>query len=511
DSSQLLASLLDGLSPDDPDLLSRLEERMSSLSPEAQKEIVDLRRRAIAGEDTLEGDIAAIEYVYAPQLIENNHGFLPLHIHELIAFVRERIAERENGIALEPRGSSKSTSVTQGWLTKYIAKHPDIRIGLFSNTDTQAFAFSGGIRRTLESDRAQELWGNCVSNVKWTDAEWLHRDSKWARSKDRTLFASGVGGAIVSKRFDIVLFDDILDKENTATPEQLQKVWEWFWLTVRPCLTPTGIMLYIGTRWAEDDTAEVLIKPKDEGGKGWKSLVVPALVEDPEEPLGYRSYWPDRWPVVKLLAEREEMGSAMFDVAYMNDLSGLMHGDIFHKIPEDYYFSQLPPGEYTLKMGVDLASSEKERADWTARVTTAVDAEGTFWVLSAVRDKRETHHAEFIADGFAANTNIGLVICDSQAFQSTLVQQVLQDYPGIPIEGRKNDNDKVTRARAVAAKYEGHKVRHHISLKDSPFEKELMNFPKGHDDFVDALGYSMDLTMTGFFFGSLRRGSLVRS
>ena len=48
-------------------------------------------------------------------------------------------------------------------------------------------------------------------------------------------------------------------------------------------------------------------------------------------------------------------------------------------------------------MGVDLASSEKERADYTARVTTAEDDDGNFYVLSVVRDKRETHHAEFIA------------------------------------------------------------------------------------------------------------------
>lgn len=484
---------------------------MSSLSPEEQTEIVDLQRRSIAKEDSLEGDIAAIEYIYASQLSENNAGFLPAHIHGLLNWVRERVAARENGVALMPRGSSKSTSVTQGWLTKYIATNPHIRIGLFSNTDTQAFAFSGGIRRALESDRGQEIFGNCVSPVKWTDAEWYHRDSKWTTSKDRTVFASGVGGAIVSKRFDLILFDDILDKENTATPEQIQKVWEWLWLTVRPCLTPTGLMLYIGTRWAEGDTPEVLFTDREHGGKGWPLYIVKALIEDPDAPLGYRSYWEDRWPVWKLLAEREEMGSAFFDVAYLNDLTGLMRGEIFHRLPDDYYFTQLPPGEYTIKMGVDLASSEKERADWTARVTTAQDQEGNFWVLSAVRDKRETHHAEFIADGFAANSNIGLVICDSQAFQSTLIQNVLRDYPGIPIEGRKNDNDKVTRARAVAAKYEGHKVYHHISLKGSDFERELLSFPKGHDDFVDALGYSMDLGGGGFFFGSLRRGALTRS
>ena len=49
---------------------------------------------------------------------------------------------------------------------------------------------------------------------------------------------------------------------------------------------------------------------------------------------------------------------------------------------------------------------------------------------------------------------MSLVICESQQFQSTLIQEVMRDYPRIPIEGKQSDVDKITRARAVAAKYE---------------------------------------------------------
>ena len=156
-------------------------------------------------------------------------------------------------------------------------------------------------------------------------------------------------------------------------------------------------------------------------------------------------------------------------------------------------------------MGVDLASSEKERADYTARVTSAEDDDGNFYVLSVARDKRETHHAEFVNDGWMAYPDMSLVICESQQFQSTLIQEVMRDYPRIPIEGKKSDVDKVTRARAVAAKYEAHRVFHRRTLQDSDFERELLSFPKGHDDMVDALGFSMDLGGGGFFFGSVRR------
>ena len=64
---------------------------------------------------------------------------------------------------------------------------------------------------------------------------------------------------------------------------------------------------------------------------------------------------------------------------------------------------------------------------------------------------------------------------------------------------------EVTRARAVAAKYEAHKVWHHASLKGSDFEGELLTFPRGHDDMVDALGFSMDMGGDTFVFTSVRR------
>lgn len=513
DSLSSLATLLNDVS--DP---ADLEARLSELSRDQWRDLLDLSRKARATEDTLEGDVAFIEYVWAEHLQENNEGFLPQHLRDGIDYIRGLVAKKQNGGVLAPRGSSKSTGITQGWLSKKIAANPHIRVGLFSNTDRQAWAFSGAIMATFEgNDRFIELYGDCRSTKKWTAAEWLHRDSKHHRSKDRTVYAGGVGAPITSKRFDIVLLDDILDKENTANADQMQKTLDWFNLVLKPCLVPGGIIIYIGTRWAEGDLAEHLMLPVEKGGKGWPFYVVSAFLRDDDGEIKLDdggspiSYWEDRWPIPVLMKEREEMGSPDFAVAYLNDLSLRMTGNVFPRLPSQYYFTELPEGVYTYKMGIDLASSEKESADYTARVVTAVDDNGHFWVLHAYRDKRETGHAEFVADGFAAFPDVALVIVENNQFQSTLIQHVMRDFAGIPIEGRKSDTDKVTRARAVAAKYEAHRVHHHVSLKGSEFERELLAFPKGHDDYVDALGFSMDLTGGGFFFGKLgSRGSALR-
>jgi predicted phage terminase large subunit-like protein len=427
------------------------------------------------------------------------------HHREMVDFIDDCIEHRHNGVVLMPRGSAKTTWGNTIKVSHTVSRYKDIRIGLISNTAKQANDFSRAIRYTLEANTEQhEIFGNLRSAQKWTDVEWLRADSRWAGSKDVTLYSAGAGGAIISKRFDVILCDDILDEENTATPEAREKVENWFWKTLRPCLVPGGIIIVLGTRWSEDDLYQHLTDEPEKGGRGWRSLVVQAVQKDGDGEEF--SYWPSYWSMDKLREERTNMGSALFSCAYQNDISGLMTGNIFLK--RNYqYFTVLPSDRtYTIRMGVDLASSEKERADFTARVITAEDNEnGDFYVLSVYRDKRETHHAEFINDGHLAYPSMGLVICESNQFQSTLIQEVMRDYPRIPIEGRKSDVDKVTRARAVAAKYEAHKVFHHASLEGGDFEREQLSFPKGHDDMIDAQGFSMDLGGGGFFFGSVRR------
>lgn len=423
----------------------------------------------------------------------------------MVATTLDGIYGRHNTVYLLPRGGAKTTwdnTILCSWLS---GKYPNIRIGMVSNTDTQAKDFSRAVKYTVESNEAHRTVfpESGPSASKWTDKEWLETRSRWHGSKDVTMFAVGVGGAIISKRFDLILMDDILDEENTQTVDQREAVEVWFKKTLKPCLAPDGVVVVIGTRWGEDDLYEQFMDPIDQGGFGWSSHVVAALQED--EQGGLFSYWPEYWPVERLLKEKEEMGAAMFACSYQNDISGLLAGNIFHG-PFDH-FSTLPEGHrFTIRMGIDLASSIRERADYTARVVTAEDLDtGDFFVLSAYRDKRESHHAEFIHDGWMAYPDIALVIVENNQFQSTLVKEVMETYPRIPIEGKKADVDKTTRGRAVAAKYEGHKVFHHHSLRGTAFETELLSFPKGHDDFVDALGYSMDLGGDTFFFGSLKR------
>ena len=411
----------------------------------------------------------------------------------MVDFVEERIRLGQNGIVLAPRGSTKSTSLTTGYLGWKIATTPDIRVGLFSQKDKKAEAFSGAIKWTVsESEAFKDIFGSLRGTTKWTDAEWVRKGSRWRGEKDRTMVTGGVNNSsAVSKRFDVIFCDDILDFDNTYTVDRREKTEDWFWRTMKPAQAAEGVsIIVVGTRWTEGDLYERLIETNH-----WPSLVIPAISQD--EDGNDVSYWPEVWPLERLYAERDDIGWDNFNCAYQNDLSGNAEGVIFRREWFDY-FDELPRDRrFLYTMGVDLASSERERADYTCRAIVAEDENHEHWVLGVVRTKIESGHKQFVKDGAAAYPQISKIIIETNQHQSTLVQDLLNETT-LPVVGRKTDTDKRTRARAVAARYEAHRVHHHRSLKGSDYEAELTNFPKGHDDQIDAVGLAMDLrTVSG--------------
>jgi len=479
-------------SPQEDSNKMSFEDLQNLLGPELSKEqyqsLLDLSLRELA-----KGDVFAFgEYVLGLEAFP--------HHREMVEFVLGCLRDGTNGVVLEPRGHAKTTWGNTALLAWLVGRNKDIRVGLVSNTAKQANDFSRAIRWTLQqNDRYKDIFGDCVSPSKWTDLEWLRKDSIHHGSKDVTLYSAGAGGAIISKRFDVILCDDILDEENTNNIDQQEKIETWFWKTLKPCLVPGGVIVILGTRWSEGDLYEKLITPIAEGGKGWRNIVKAAINVD--ENGEEHALWPSMWPLESLHQEREDMGSDNFACSYLNDISGLREGVIFRR-EWFQYFDELDPNKhYTLTMGVDLASSERERADFTARAIVAEDEDHNHYVLSVYRTKIETGHREFVLDGARAFPNISQIVIENNQFQSTLVQDLL-NTTNLPVVGRKAEVDKRTRARSAAARYEAHKVYHHRSMKGGAFEVELLSFPKSHDDMVDALGHALNLLGGGMVFGS---------
>jgi len=505
------------------------DSKLENLSPEEWEQVRVATLPLLAKTDHPEGTIAHNELVLGYRV--------PEHMQTAIYAIYEARKNKQDTLIIEPRGSTKTTHCNTGYTSHRIPIEKDIRVGLMSNTDTMAYNFSRAIQSIFESSEPfRNLHGDLVNQRKWTQAEWLVRGAPWSvGSKDLTMFAAGMGSGIVSKRFSLLLMDDILDKENTSTIDQLDKVRDWYDQTVDPCVLPypEGVRIGIGTRWAPEDTYSLFGASIDDGGYGFRVVTQKALITtegddvfDPDLPSilkpgemgrftqkdGWASYWEKFWPLEELLKRRARRPD-IFDLVMQGDVEGIMAGEYFIKNDFQWYgthsgdpFLEIPEGARTIKMGVDFASSVKQRADFTARVTTATYHEdGTYFVMSAHREKIAVGHDLFIVRGYAEFPQIALVIAEKNQHQSTSIQEVMRDHPGIPIDGRQTDTDKRTRASASSAKVKAHKVYLHRSLEGSDLLRELVNFDglKGHDDLVDAFGFSMDMGGSDFFYGSV--------
>lgn len=99
---------------------------------------------------------------------------------------------------------------------------------------------------------------------------------------DASVYAYGMDGAVAGSRLNWIIVDDLLTRENTATPEQRKKVLEWLDSTVFSRLDPQNArIVFSNSAWHPEDALHVLEKA------GWACLRMDILgniqVQDDEE------------------------------------------------------------------------------------------------------------------------------------------------------------------------------------------------------------------------------------
>jgi hypothetical protein len=447
----------------------------------------------------------------------------PAHLREANAFA----AANPRAIMLMPRGHGKTIGAIHHLARRIGQSAGRLKIGVVTATEIGALQRSGTIRSMVESGSFAEIFpwaaGGVVSR-KWTEAVWTVKGAEGYAEKDATVTAGSLYGLRPGPRFDLLLADDLIGPDESTTASQRQKASDRYWSVIEPMLTPTAQVIVLGTRWNEDDLYAELMR------KGWPAHMRQALGEDGT------ALWPDYWPTERLAAKRLAMGSAWFDLQYQNDPSG-MGGNIFKR---DFYryVDRVPAG--ARRVGLDLAIGTSERSDYTAAVEVLEDSEHNLYVVGAWRERLEEGIRQWVTgvdDGgapigtgpalsgprllwnldrlppgfvgssqqFPAPRPLSVLNIESVAYQAAFTQEMLR-YTRLPAHPCYPDSDKVSRARAVAIRYEAGKVYH---LRGAPgiqmLEEEQIAFPNGeHDDLVDALGYAADVGGNEFSFASAR-------
>lgn len=149
-------------------------------------------------------------------------------------------------LVLWPRGSFKTAVFDVGHVCWLIARDPNVRIFVASETETLSSQIVDQIMKIVDSQWFRDRFG-------------IHKGKQWRQGdsftsaqrtvlgrKEPTLQAISVGVVTVGFHWDFGFMDDVCGQKNTATPEQIEKLWAWFGEMLAQ-LDPGARLFLIGT------------------------------------------------------------------------------------------------------------------------------------------------------------------------------------------------------------------------------------------------------------------------
>lgn len=173
-----------------------------------------------------------------------------------------------------PVGTAKTFSMAA--LTLHLlGRDPSARGAIVSATQGQAMKPLAMARDLIElSPELRMVFPKLRKSPRKTDP-WTQSEITVDRPpgiRDPSLISVGIDGALAGARLSWIVVDDILDRENTASPAGLKKVHEWFDSTVLSRIDPhAGRIVVTNTPWHPDDVTYRLEEA------GWPTLTMDVL------------------------------------------------------------------------------------------------------------------------------------------------------------------------------------------------------------------------------------------
>lgn len=403
-----------------------------------------------------------------------------------LAWYRELLKSRFI-LLLSPRGHLKTSSVTVGYVLWRLTQDKNLRTLILNEVLGNAKEFLGAIKGHIASDKFKEHYGNwdSLGNL-WTAEKILIPRDKVL--KEPSIAAAGVLGTVVSAHADLIVIDDPHSEKNSQTPHQRRKIISWFQQTVLPILEPTGQIIVCMTRWHKDDLAGHIMS--DPGFKNWK--VIEQRAEWMDEEGNRQILFPERFPPEHLDSLKANMGSVHYRTQMLNDVAG--------QEGSDFKLEWLAAGRYSEKpqnmnvyIGVDLAAGSKESHSKFAYVVLGIPkGEKDAYVLAARKMSIQFPEQVRTIKGLCKAFHPTMVGIESNAYQQSMIQvlRVDPETARLPIKGIHTQGDKQRRIRGLAVLFEIGAIRMPDNLAD--LEEELLHFPLGADDLLDALWLALE-------------------
>jgi len=165
-------------------------------------------------------------------------------------------------LILAPRGHGKTTICNICYVIWFLVRKPDGRVLIVSNTQSQASGFLMEIKSQMRSKPVlRQVFGR--EGGRWRD-DMLILPKRRRIAKEASIVATGVLGPIISRHFDLIILDDVVDEENATSEVLREKLRVWYSKVLLPTLEPDGELHILGTRYHPDDLYQSLINSAEE-------------------------------------------------------------------------------------------------------------------------------------------------------------------------------------------------------------------------------------------------------
>ncbi len=395
---------------------------------------------------------------------------------------------RKRKLVLYPRGHFKSTIATISYMLWRIVRDPDIRILVTSAELRNSIKFLREAKGHIESNETfRALFGDLTNlEGKWTEDEIEVKTRRRPR-KEPTVQIGSVGTSKVSQHYDLIIADDIVNRESVTTKDQIEKT-ELYYKDLLDLLEPTGDLLVIGTRWHWDDLYSRLIANADDR---WLVDVKRAI------DLEGNVLFPSRFNERVLADLKRDKGSFEFSAQYLNeptsDENAVFRSEWFH------YYADPPKGVLKF-ITVDPAISERQSADFSVILTCAVDSRNRRFVVEIVR--RHMNPTALIDEILRLSLKhrpvaVGVeTVAYQRSLKHFLMEKMIETGIMVPVVELKPDHgdSKDYRIRQLIPLYESGSVFHPNDGSAGDLEDEMLRYPRSaHDDVLDAMAYQVDI------------------
>lgn len=417
-------------------------------------------------------------------------------LHDELALFLDSQGNRK--VILIPRYHLKSSIVTVGWVIQQLLRDHNATILITNATLARAKELLGQIQGYLtDKSLLPDIFGPFQNNrYGWTSEKMTIAQRTSGTIKEPTISIASPTTNVTGGHYTLVLNDDLVERGNVSTPDQIQKIKNFYKDVVN--LSPKSPIITVGTRWSMGDLYGELIQNKyhktfiRSAVDGEGKVVFPNMVcRDRTDIL-----WENK---ICLEAQFEILGPYEYSCQFLNN--PVSEDSIEFKTSWVQKYAVDGPEALRLVgirgiLSIDPAVRLKETNDYTGLVVTKVTPERRIYILEA--QQRKLSPKELIDEVFklVEMYNIGKVLIETTAAQILFLDlfrdEMIKRNKFFAVEEVKSSTKetKVVRIRALIPYYANGMIFHRPGL--TILEEQLIQFPRNtNDDVIDALSHQV--------------------